>query len=221
MDRIMERIAGLGGSDRIYIVTNARFAGKFSDWVGQSAEKSRISVINDGSTTNENRLGAIGDLDLVIEGNSIDDDVLVVAGDNLFDLDLKKFLEFARARTDGVSIAAYDVGDVALAKNYGVVKLDAGGRVIDFEEKPPQPKSTLTSTGIYYFPKNKISFIKEYVKMQDKLDAPGYYIGWLAKNDRVYGFSFLEDWYDIGNIESYRKADMKYTKKGERGHGKA
>lgn len=216
IDRIMDKIAAVGGNDHVFIVTNGKYADKFTAWASASAESGRITVINDHSTTNENRLGAIRDLDLVIEEQSIDDDVLVVAGDNLFDLDLKDFLGFAAARPDGVSIAAYDVGDPALARNYGVVQIDRAGRVVDFEEKPPQPKSTLTSTGIYYFPKNKLSFIKKYVTMQDKLDAPGYYIGWLVKNDRVYGFSFLEAWYDIGSIESLRKADADYTKKENR-----
>ena len=213
VDRIIDKIDSLGGRDRIFIVSNAKFSARFSGWAKASAAKDRITVIDDGTTNNENRLGAIRDLDLVIEGNAIDDDVLVVAGDNLFEFDLKKFLDFAHARKDGVSIAAYDIGDLALAKNFGVVKVDDAGTVVDFEEKPPAPKSTLVSTGIYYFPKNKLSFIKEYVKMQDKLDAPGYYIGWLVKNDRVYGFRFLEDWYDIGSIDSYRKADEEYTKK--------
>jgi glucose-1-phosphate thymidylyltransferase len=213
MDRIMDKIEGAGCCGPVYIVSNARFSGKFADWAKASPAKERIKVIDDGTTTNENRLGAIRDLDLVIEGSSINDDVLVVAGDNLFEFDLKKFLDFAKARKDGVSIAAYDIGDNALAKNFGVVKVDEAGKVTDFEEKPPAPKSTLVSTGEYYFPKNKLSFIKEYVKMQDKLDAPGYYIGWLARHDKVYGFRFLEDWFDIGSIESYRKADKKYTKK--------
>jgi len=213
MDRIMDKIAGLGGRDRIYVVSNSKFFDKFNEWANASGEKDRITVINDGSATNEDRLGAIRDLALAMEANSIDEDTLVVAGDNLFDFDLKRFVRFAGEKKDGVSIAAYDIGDIALAKNFGVVKVDDNGAVTDFEEKPPQPKSTLVSTGIYYFPKNKLSFIKEYVKMQDKLDAPGYYIGWLSKKDRVYGFSFLEDWYDIGNIESYKKADAEYTEK--------
>jgi glucose-1-phosphate thymidylyltransferase len=91
--------------------------------------------------------------------------------------------------------------------------------VVDFEEKPERPKSTLSSTGIYFFPKNKLSFIKKYVTMQNKLDAPGYYIGWLSRADSVYGHKFLEDWYDIGTIESYKKADEKYTKKERRKDG--
>ena len=93
------------------------------------------------------------------------------------------------------------------------MKIDADNRVVDFEEKPEKPKSTLISTGIYYFPKDKVAFINEYVKIQNKLDAPGHYIGWLSKRDKVYGFAFPEDWYDIGTMESYKKADEEYLNK--------
>lgn len=212
LDRIIDKIAAVKGWDAIYIVTNAKFYGNFEGWRKASSCRDRVTVINDGTTTNENRLGAIRDMELVIDTHGIDDDIFVVAGDNLFDLDLNRFLDFAVSK-DGVSVALYDVKDVALAANYGIAALDRDGRIIDFEEKPAKPKSTLSSTGLYYFPKNKLSFIKEYVRMQNKLDAPGYYIGWLSRADRVYGYRFLEDWYDIGNIESYKKADATYKEK--------
>lgn len=213
LDRIFGKIATVKGWDRVYIVTNAKFFANFEAWRKLSPYKDKVMVINDGTTSNENRLGAIKDMQVVIKGQGIDDDLLVVAGDNLFEFDLGAFLGFARNRPDGVSVALYDVGSPELAVNYGIVTLDKCNKVIDFEEKPPKPKSTLSSTGLYYFPKNKVSFIEKYVTMQNKLDAPGYYIGWLSKIDMVYGFTFLEDWYDIGNIESYKKADKKYTQK--------
>ncbi|MCX5678627.1 MAG: nucleotidyltransferase family protein [Candidatus Omnitrophica bacterium] len=212
IDRILDNARRIEGWDRIYVVTNDRFTGKFDEWLGTVSIKDKISIINDGSTTNDNRLGAIKDMALVIKDNAIDDDVLVVAGDNLFELDLARFMKFARAN-NGVSVALYDIGSVTLAKNFGVVKIDERNVIVDFEEKPPAPKSSLVSTGIYYFPKNKLPFIQKYVKMHSNLDAPGYYIGWLSKEDKVYGFRFLEDWHDIGNIESYNKADRKYTEK--------
>ena len=189
-----------------------KFFKNFSEWLKDYEHAKKISLICDGTTSNENRLGAIKDMEFVIKEESITGDIMVVAGDNLFEFDMNDFMKFARKK-DGVSIAVHDVGSLELAKNFGVVKIDAGGRVVDFEEKPQSPKSTLISTGIYYFPKNKVAFINEYVKMQNKLDAPGHYIGWLAKRDKVYGFAFGEDWYDIGSMESYKKADEKYINK--------
>ena len=97
-----------------------------------------------------------------------------------------------------------------------MVRIDGKNLVTDFEEKPQNPKSTLISTGIYFFPREKVQGLRAYVNLEGaKLDAPGYYIRWLSANDKVYGFPFSEKWYDIGDLESYRRADEEYTKKGE------
>lgn len=213
IDRIIGKILTIRGLDLIAIVTNAKFYNKFSDWRAGSQYRDKVSVINDGTASNETRLGAIRDIELALSRTGMDDDVLIVAGDNLFDFDMGLFIDFTRKHPDGVSVALYDVKDLKSASSYGIVEVDDTCRVVDFQEKPANPKSTLASTGIYYFPKNKLPFIKEYVKMQNKLDAPGYYIGWLSGRDKVYGFTFKEDWYDIGSIESYKKADEEYGKK--------
>lgn len=214
IDRILDKIAALEYPvDSIYIVTNAKFFENFAAWLKKSKYRKRISIINDGTITNETRLGAIQDLEMAVKSVFINDDTLVIAGDNLFDFDINKFVKFAARNSNGVSVALHDVKDRNAAKNFGVVGIDADNRVVDFEEKPPDPKSTLISSGIYYFPGEKLSLIDEYVRMQSKLDAPGYYISWLSKVDKVYGFTFLEDWYDIGNIESYKKADSEYREK--------
>lgn len=215
IDIIIDKIAELDGVESIHIVTNARFFPNFSQWLKTSEHKDKVSLVNDGTVSNETRLGAIRDMELAIEEGGIDDDILVIAGDNLFDFDLKKFISFARTNSDGVSLALYDIKALELAKKFGVVKIDKDNRVIDFKEKPEAPESTTVSTGIYYFPRQKMPLIKTYTRMQTKLDAPGYYMSWMSKVDRVYGFNFQEDWCDIGDIESYEKANKKYTKKGD------
>lgn len=212
IDRILEKVLKVSGISSVYVITNSKFFKPFGDWLKDAGYKQKISVICDGTTTNENRLGAIRDLEFVIKEGAITDDILVVAGDNLFEFDLAAFLKFARKRK-GVAVALHDIGSISLARSFGVVAIDENKKVVDFEEKPENPKSTLISTGIYYFPKDKVAFINEYVKMQTKLDAPGYYMGWLSKRDEVYGFKFTEDWYDIGTLESYKKADQEYLKK--------
>lgn len=213
LDRLLEKIAGVKDARDIHIVANAKFFDKFTSWRADSKYRDRIFLLNDGSTCNDNRLGAIKDLELVTDRIGSGEDLLVIAGDNLFDFALGKFTDFAKTRPDGISIALYDIGSLELAKNFGVVEIDSIGRVVNFQEKPPEPKSTLISTGIYYFPADKIALIKEYVNSEPKLDAPGYYIGWLSRNKIVYGCPFSEDWYDIGNIESYRRADAEYKNK--------
>lgn len=213
IDRILDKVAAVKGVESIYIITNDKFFKNFGDWLKGSGCRRKVSLVNDGSTSNETRLGAIKDLDFAIKTEHIDEDLLVVAGDNLFDFDLNEFFSFASARPDGVSVALRDIKDYESAKKFGVVKTDEDKRIIDFEEKPEYPKTTLISTGIYYFPKAKLSSVKEYLKVSERKDAPGYYISWLSKTGKVYGFVFSEDWYDIGDIESYRKADSEYLEK--------
>lgn len=214
IDRILSKILNLEGLDEIYIVTNRKFHQNFVEWLKRCSYEKKISLVDDGTLTNETRLGAIRDMDLAIKERFIDDDLLVIAGDNLFELDMRLFSDFAASKKDGASVALYDVGSLEAAKKYGVVSIDKKGIVTEFEEKPPDPKSTLISTGIYYFPKAIVPQVERYLKAEGaKNDTPGYYIKWLSINSKVYGFSFSQKWYDIGDIESYKKADEEYTKK--------
>ena len=216
IDRIIDKTASIKSIDAIHVVSNHKFFQNFVEWRSSHKDGPKILLVDDGTQTNDTRLGAIRDMELGIRKGSIEDDLLVIAGDNLFDLDLNVFLKFSKDHNDGVSVALYDVGSLEAAKKFGVVRIDDNGKVAEFEEKPQNPKSTLISTGIYYFPKEKLASLSKYVNSQSvKLDAPGYYIGWLSANDVVYGFPFSDKWYDIGDLQSYRKADEEYTKKGE------
>lgn len=224
VDRIIAKISVLKDLNEIYLVTNSRFYPNFVEWAKTCGHKIKISLLDDGTLTNETRLGAIRDIELAIKNKSINEDLLVIAGDNLFEVDMKVFISFAAGRKDGISIAVYDVGSLEAAKRYGVVSIDKIGTVVEFEEKPPAPKSTLISTGIYYFPKKLVPEIDRYMRAEGMTrpvspaatranDAPGYYIKWLVTNSKVYGFPFSEEWYDIGDIESYGKADDEYKRK--------
>ena len=211
IERILDKVLRVEGIRSIYIISNDKFFEKFNLWLESSKYRGKASLINDGSVSNETRLGAIKDLDIALKVKSKDDDLLVIAGDNLFEFDLDEFLGFSRSRRDGVSIALHDIGDPSAARRFGVVSIDSQNRIVDFEEKPRMPKSTLVSTAIYYFPKEKLPSITAYLEASDKVDAPGYYISWLSRTDKVYGFIFSEDWYDIGDIESLKKADSRYS----------
>ncbi|MBN1526985.1 MAG: nucleotidyltransferase family protein [Candidatus Omnitrophica bacterium] len=213
-DRLLDKIARIKGVSAVYVVVNNKFFEHFKRWAKDSPDKNKLSLINDGTDSNENRLGAIRDLELSIREKATDDDLLVIAGDNLFEFDLADFVRFAQSHSDGVSVALHDIGDVEAAKRFGVVKVGADDKVVEFEEKPLMPKSTLVSTGIYYFPKDKLSLIPKYVSVTDKkTDAPGYCISWMSSVDNVYGFAFSEDWHDIGDMETYRKVDEAYKQK--------
>ncbi len=219
LDRILDKLIPLKNEIKsIYIITNEKFFEKFEEWFKGCGVPIEIMLINDGSCSNETRLGAIKDLEMAVAAGNIEGDLLVIAGDNLFDFDLKDFLSFVWAMPDKVIVALHDIGDLAAAARFGVAKINDKFRIVDFEEKPAKPKSTLISTGIYYFPKETVRLISDYIKSGRKgQDAPGHYIKWLSSKGEVYGFVFDEDWYDIGDIASYEEADRKYKGGGKSG----
>jgi len=210
IDRVVDKIEAIGEVDKVYVVTNQKFSDQFKEWAVSRKGRVPIEVINDKTLSNDDRLGAIGDIGLSIKEAKIDDELLVVAGDNLFDLDLNRFREFALSKGSFPSIAAYDIKEKGLATLYGVLEVDGSAKVIRFEEKPKEPRSTLVSTCIYYFPRQRLSLVDRYLSMSEKKDAPGNYIRWLAEGEGAYAFVFNEAWYDIGSKASYEEVKKIY-----------
>lgn len=209
-DHIVQNIFKIDEINEILVVTNQKFSKHFENWAKVKSDRVPIKVINDGTLSNETRLGAIGDINLVLTKEKIDEDVLIIAGDNLFDLDLADFVKFAKPKIPGTTIAVRIVNDPQKIKKYGVITTDKNDLVIDFEEKPEKPKSNLAALCIYYFPKQKLSLVAKYLESKANKDAPGNYIAWLSKNDSVYTYKFAGEWFDIGDIESYKLADKLY-----------
>ncbi|MFH1553193.1 MAG: nucleotidyltransferase family protein [Candidatus Omnitrophota bacterium] len=212
LERLLRKFEKVGSCDEIYIVTNDMFYDMIVKWVRDRSFSLKLKVINDLTKSNDDRLGAIGDINLVLEKEEPQDDVLIIAGDNLFEFDIADFIYFARGK-EKFSVALFDVKDRKLAQRYGIVELDSTGKVDDFQEKPSSPKSTLASTGIYYFPKSKLLMMENYIKMGMVKDAPGNFVKWISENDEVYGYVFTEGWYDIGDKKSLEKADIEYRQK--------
>ena len=219
IEHIIEKISGIDDINEILVVTNQKFFGHFEDWAEKSnmlsfLEGRRIKILNDGTLSNDDRLGAIGDIDFAIKNEGIEDDLLIVAGDNLFQFGLDEFVEFARSKHPMSSVGVYDLEDIEAAKRFGVVKIDGDAKIVDFQEKPPQPASTLVAKCLYYFPAVKLGLIADYIEEGKIKDAPGYYLEWLSERDGVYGYSFEGSWYDIGHLESYKEADEEMKRKG-------
>ena len=213
IDFILDIIEPLKDVDEIFIVTNQKFYRHFVDWSKKSACSKKITVVNDGTTTNENRLGATGDMNFVIKEQCLKDDLLVLAGDNLFKTDLNKFLNFAISKRPAISIGLYDVKDLRLAKKLGIVSLDSGNKVIEFSEKPEKPASTLAAKCLYFIPKEELRAVGEYLNTDSAKDAPGYFLEWLCKKEPMYGYVFEnEKWFDIGDKKSYEEADREFSK---------
>lgn len=216
VDWILDRLRPVGGIDRVHLVSNATFAGHFEAWKAGYAGDLPLDIVNDGTTGDANKKGAVGDLDLVIRERGIDDDLLVVAGDNLFDFDVGEFVRFARGRAGAPAIALKDLGDPALArKKFSTVGLDDAKRIVSFVEKPENPDSSLISICLYFLPRTTLPLVREYLAGGGNPDAPGYYIQWLVKRTASYGFPFDSLWFDIGDIDSYEKANEVFLKRAK------
>ena len=203
IDRVFDGLEGDDRIDEVYVSTNARFAPAFETHLESSSYEKPILSVEETKHEDE-KLGVIGALAQLIDRESIDDDLLVIAGDNLISFAIPDFIDFFMDKGN-VSLAAYDVGSLERAQSYGVVALD-GDRVIDFQEKPDVPSSTLVSIACYAFPHAMLSTLEEYLSGENNSDEPGWFIGWLQDRTTVNAFSFNEAWFDIGTPESYLDA---------------
>jgi glucose-1-phosphate thymidylyltransferase len=214
MGYIFDIIEPLKEVDEVFIVTNKKFYQNFEDWRQNFSSSKKIMVIDDGTTSNEARLGASGDIEFVIEKRKIKDDLLVLAGDNLFKADLSIFVNFCISKRPAITIGLYDIKDLILAKSYGIVSIDKNNKLIDFKEKPANPASTLAAMCLYFFPKERLDIIKIYLDMDTAKDAPGYFLEWLYKKESVFGYVFKDNkWFDIGDKKSLEEADKEFRPK--------
>lgn len=217
LEHILVQIEKIDPSGTRTIVVNHKFYPQFETWKADYHASGSILLLDDGSTDESNRLGAIGDIHFCIRDQKISEDLLVIAGDNLFDMDLAPFLRFAQKKSPFCSVMLYDVKDFDLARNYGIVGVDDDQQVVSFEEKPKSPQSTLSAMGVYYFPKKVLGQMESYLKEGSPQDAPGFFIRWLHQREAVYGYPCEGIWYDIGDLESYRRASQSFeTRKEER-----
>jgi len=210
IDHLVDKINEIQKIDKIYVVTNQKFSQQFEDWARAKKNLKPIEIINDKTLSNDDRLGAIGDIALSIKDKAVKDDLMVVAGDNLFKFSLRKFLDFAQQKSPFPTIAVHDIKKKEFASLYGVLEIDNSAKIIRFEEKPKEPRSTLVSTCVYYFPEKKLNLVDKYLSSSEKSDAPGNYIKWLAENEGAYAFAFSEAWYDIGSKASYEEVKKIY-----------
>jgi len=209
IEYVLDNIAPIGGIDRVYVVTNAKFAGHFQEWAdGYKATKSQLdfTIVNDKSTDDSNKLGAIGDLHLVVARENVDDDLIVVAGDNLFSQSLEEFGAFCREKKAPV-LGVFDVGDLNQVKKYSSIELAADGRITSFEEKPRNPKSSLIGIALYYYPRHVLPLIKQYMAEGNNPDQPGRLIQWLYPKTPVYTWTVPGLWFDIGSKETLEEAN--------------
>lgn len=213
IDYLVKDLDSINKIDKIIIVTNNKFFHIFLKWSKKIDTKKRIVVLNDGTRYPSQRLGAIGDINFVIKQQKLNDDLLVLGGDNLFDQKLDEFIKFCFHKRPHPCLGVYNVKKKELAKRYGVVKLDKHSKVNKFAEKSNNPFSTLAAMCLYFFPKEKLHLFREYLKInRNHIDLAGLYIDWLCKKEKVFGFEFKGNWFDIGQHDSYKKANLIFKK---------
>jgi glucose-1-phosphate thymidylyltransferase len=213
LEHVIDNLRTIPHIDHVYIVTNAKFAEHFQAWSDSYQRPDlhfKFTTVNDGSTDDSNKLGAIGDTHLVLTKYGIDDDVIVVGGDNLFSEDLFGFGEFCRKKNAPV-LAVYDVGDLEEIKKYNSIEIDGDGRITFFEEKPATPKSTLTGIALYYYPQSSLPLIRQYMAERNNPDQPGRLVQWMYKRVPFYTWKVPGIWFDVGSKETLEEANRVFA----------
>ena len=207
IEYLLDKVEELKGVSSVVIVTNDRFFKTFLKWKKGFKSRYPIKILNDLTMSPKDKLGAIGDMNFVFQKYGFRGNFLVLGGDNLFRESLIKFMNFAKKKSPYSSIGLFDIKDKAEASNFGVVSLNSQKRIKEFYEKPAKPRTALVAMCLYYFPERAMRLIKKYLSQrQNCSDASGNFISWLSKQDKVYGFTFNDLWFDIGRLKTYKKA---------------
>ncbi len=210
VEHIIHKIEEVEEIDEIIIITNNKYNSLFVEWKKGFNSNKPITLINNGTDTNETRLGAVGDMHYAIKNKNIDDDILIVGGDNLFEFSLLSIMNMFREKKAPV-VAARDLGDPAkLAKKFGTLEIDDNMKIIGFEEKPEAPKSALASTCIYLYTKEDIRELEKLIGEGKIPDNTGDFLRIILDKRQVYCYSFSETWYDIGSHEELKEVNELY-----------
>ena len=206
LDHVLDRLQAMGVDETI-VVTNAKFTPHFEEW---ATGKENVLIVNDGTTSNDDRLGAIGDTGFVLDQTGLDDDLVVVAGDNLFGEDVSGFAAYGQ-EVDAPVLAVHEVGDLSLMGEYNQIEIDDEGRITFFEEKPENARSTLAGVALYFYPRHTFPLIRQYLAEGNNPDQPGRLVEWLYPRTSVYTWRLPGQWYDIGSAETLQEADRIFS----------
>ena len=211
LDWIADKLDELPELDEVHLVTNARYAPELAAWADR---RGGVTVHDDGTSSNEDRLGAIGDVAFVLHRTRlVDDDLFVIAGDNLFDASLADYVAWWRGQDSVSAVGLYDVGELSLARHYGLVELADDQRIVSFVEKPDDPKSTLVATATYALHREHVALIGPYLSEENPSDQPGNFLAWLHSRRPVYGYLLPGEWHDIGTPDQLLEADNRLRRR--------
>lgn len=212
LDYILDEVNKIDEIDEVYVITNNRYASHFEDWANRKNNVKPIKVFNDHTMTNDDRLGAIGDIRYTIDKADINDDVLIVAGDNLFEFSLEDMVKMFHEKNAPV-VGGQVENDRELLKRLGVLEADENGLVIGMEEKPAEPKGNIKSAAIYLYTKDTIGLFDQYLEEGNNPDAPGYFLNYLYKKTPVYVKCFDGEWFDVGTHETLAEVNRIFNER--------
>ena len=207
LDWLIEDMDTLGAVDEYIVISNHKFVQHFEKWASRRAQK--IVVVDDGTDTNENRLGAVKDIQFAIEALGLDDEMLVIAGDNLLDFSLTRFMTYAKEKKASCMMRYYEPDTQRLSKS-GVVSIDENDKVMKMAEKPEHPESNWCAPPFYFYTREDAKKVKAGIRSGCGTDAPGSYMAWLCAESDVYAMEMPGKRYDIGNLESYENVKREY-----------
>ena len=207
LDWLLDDLAATGAIEAYVLVSNHRYAGHFEAWARTRAEQ--ITVLDDGSTENENRLGAVRDLALALETLGTEGPLLVMAGDNLLDFSLRTLLDYAREK--GAScVLRYREPSLEKLRKCGVATVDGADRIVSMVEKSPEPPSPWVCPPFYVFTRSALGLLETALAEGCGADAPGSFLAWVAARLPVYAMEMPGRRYDIGNLKSYEQVQKEY-----------
>jgi len=213
IEYILDGLEHIGEIEEVFLSTNRKFETKFKEWLGNYRSSKEIRLAIEETRTEEGKLGSIGALNFLIAHHGLNEDLLIIGGDNLFDFDLKELIAFYRTKKKTV-VLLYDMKDKErLRRKYGVLEIDSDLKIINSEEKPENPRSTLISTACYIFTKEDLALIDDYLAAGNNPDAIGFFVSWLCKRSALYGLVHSGLWFDIGSFDDYERANAVYGKK--------
>ncbi len=207
LDWLVDDIDTLGLVDEYVVISNHRFAPHFEAWAATKSMK--ITVVDDGTSTNETRLGAVKDIQFAIDKLGLDDDMLVIAGDNVLDFSLTRFISYAKVKGTSCIMRYYE-GDVARLRKSGVADVDENDLILSLEEKPAEPKANWCCPPFYFYTREDAKLVGKGIASGCGTDAPGSYIAWLCKQTKVHAMEMPGRRYDIGNLQSYEQVQKDY-----------
>ncbi|MEG0021878.1 MAG: sugar phosphate nucleotidyltransferase [Bacilli bacterium] len=212
LDYILDEVNTINEIDEIIVITNNRYTPHFQKWASTKNNIKPIKILNDNTNSNTDRLGAIGDMQYTIKNCNIDDDIIVIAGDNLFDYKLQGVIDYYNKVKNPVAVTK-EINDINMLRSFAVAKCNNEDRILELVEKPANPESNIGVYATYVYPKYILKTIDEYLEASNNPDAPGYLLEYVVRHYPTYAYKFKGNCYDVGTHESLEKVRNLYRNK--------